>query len=1213
MKRNILAGPRSARIPILLVCCLALLLGLVAGLSAGELRGVWADGWSAGFHSQSEVDQLLGKVGDPNSLGDIRQANCNAVFVQVRRRADVCYPSGMGEPYMSGLSPSTFNALQAIINAAHDTTGGKQRVEVYCWIVTFATSTNSNSIYYKHNDPSNPDQYWVTLDDTGAETDDKALDPGHPKCEQYLTDVCMDLINRFDIDGLHFDYIRFTGSTQGYNPTSVARYNTWNAKTGQPATSDETFKQWRRDQVTAFVRKVYANMLLSKPQCKLSAALVTWTPSPANSSRSSFQGTRPYYDVYSDWDSWLQEGILDMGVPMNYFDWSSRPTDYTKWINFEKDRKFNRSYVIGAGTYLNTSSDAITELLKTRDASPSGNYAAGYCIYDYKLPYEGGTWAAFEPSLVASVNSAQAAVPDMPWKSSPTLGHVCGTVTCKSDGTWADGATVTINGPTNRGMRADGTGFYAFIDLPPGTYVVTARQGSTLKATYTINVSAGVMTRKDLAVGDTTPTTISGIQLSNVTISSAVVKWNTDQPATGQVEYGTSTAYGSKSVLVPTLLSSHSIGISGLSANTLYHFRVISGNDNGDTVSGDQTFYTSGPPAISNVQVSSVGASSAVVTWDTNAPATSQVRFGTSSAYGSETVEDSALTTSHSVTVTGLQAETTYHCQAVSTNGYGSAASGDVSFTTAGAPKISGVAVSSIGWNSATISWITDVAADSQVEYGTTSSYGQTTTLDSNQVTSHQVQLSGLSQGTQYHFRVRSADGGGAGYSGDQTFTTSPFSGDVVVDDTDSGCSILSGSWTTGTTYSHYGSDYIWASGVSGTSESFATARVRWTPQLPVSGQWDIYVYYARGANRSTQSYWKITGAGAPQVVLLNQQINGNGWTLLASGVSMLSDSGGYVELSNNVGDSTKIVQGDAVKFTYVGGDVQAPTVPGNVTASALSESSVQVTWTASTDDHAVEGYHVYRDGTLVGSTPATTYTDASGLAASTTYNYQVSAYDGSGNESALSTPPAQAATDAAAASVSSIVEAKGLQDGVYVALPARPVTAAFSGFFYLEDPSRICGIRVVSGTAVTPGLSAVVTGKLALLDGCERALTDCQQVAPDATPAGSLALFVRQADLGGGSFNEYTPGITGGVGLNTVGLLVKVAGRVTGLAADGFYFDDGAGLSDGGSTTGVWVWTGQTPSVALNDWVCVTGISSCRSGSKVAPTILATSVDKLF
>src|SRR5512139_1578211 len=97
-----------------------------------EFRAFWVDAWnSPSILNAAEVRTLLGTPGDANDGGRIRSANCNAVIVQVRRRADVCYPSAMGEPYMSGLSPSNFNALQAMIAAAHDTTGGKKRIEVH--------------------------------------------------------------------------------------------------------------------------------------------------------------------------------------------------------------------------------------------------------------------------------------------------------------------------------------------------------------------------------------------------------------------------------------------------------------------------------------------------------------------------------------------------------------------------------------------------------------------------------------------------------------------------------------------------------------------------------------------------------------------------------------------------------------------------------------------------------------------------------------------------------------------------------------------------------------------------------------------------------------------------------------------------------------------------------------------------------------------------
>ncbi|MEU1529921.1 glycoside hydrolase family 6 protein [Streptomyces fagopyri] len=85
------------------------------------------------------------------------------------------------------------------------------------------------------------------------------------------------------------------------------------------------------------------------------------------------------------------------------------------------------------------------------------------------------------------------------------------------------------------------------------------------------------------------------------------------------------------------------------------------------------------------------------------------------------------------------------------------------------------------------------------------------------------------------------------------------------------------------------------------------------------------------------------------------------------------------------------------------GGDTQAPTVPGGLAVSSTTSNSATLSWTASTDNTAVTGYDVYRNGTKVGSATTTSYTD-SGLAASTTYTYTVRAKDAAGNVSASST-----------------------------------------------------------------------------------------------------------------------------------------------------------------------------------------------------------------
>lgn len=184
-------------------------------------------------------------------------------------------------------------------------------------------------------------------------------------------------------------------------------------------------------------------------------------------------------------------------------------------------------------------------------------------------------------------------------------------------------------------------------------------------------------------------------------------------------------------------------------------------------------FPSSGPPVISNV-ISTPAANTATVTWATNIPADSQVEYGPTSSYGNSTTLNSTMVTAHSQTVAGLTTQTLYHYRVKSRNSLGALTmSADFTFTTTTEPVISAVQATGITWNSATITWITDETANSQVDYGTTTAYGASTTLNPAMVTSHSVPLSNLASTTTYHYRVRSTDAAAnLNVSGDYSFTT---------------------------------------------------------------------------------------------------------------------------------------------------------------------------------------------------------------------------------------------------------------------------------------------------------------------------------------------------------------------------------------------------------------------------------------------------------
>lgn len=123
-----------------------------------------------------------------------------------------------------------------------------------------------------------------------------------------------------------------------------------------------------------------------------------------------------------------------------------------------------------------------------------------------------------------------------------------------------------------------------------GIYAVRAACASNPNISATAIVSV-------FEASDTMPPTIGGVSSSNVSASGVTVAWNTDEAADTQVEYGTTTGYGSSTALNDSMVTSHCAFLSGLSAGTLYHYRVKSRDAAGNAAtSGDFTVTTRSVP-----------------------------------------------------------------------------------------------------------------------------------------------------------------------------------------------------------------------------------------------------------------------------------------------------------------------------------------------------------------------------------------------------------------------------------------------------------------------------------------------------------------------------------------------------------------------------------------------------------------------------------------
>ncbi|MCX6011907.1 MAG: Ig-like domain-containing protein, partial [Chloroflexi bacterium] len=148
--------------------------------------------------------------------------------------------------------------------------------------------------------------------------------------------------------------------------------------------------------------------------------------------------------------------------------------------------------------------------------------------------------------------------------------------------------------------------------------VYTFNVTPTAQGAVTINIAAGISS--DAALNnntaatqfnityDTTAPVISGVAVSDITETSSTITWTTDKASTSQVEYGTSTAYGSVSTMDSTMITRHSVVLTGLTAGMTYNYRVKSKDAaNNEVITNDGTFTTASAAIKSDCGITKTG------------------------------------------------------------------------------------------------------------------------------------------------------------------------------------------------------------------------------------------------------------------------------------------------------------------------------------------------------------------------------------------------------------------------------------------------------------------------------------------------------------------------------------------------------------------------------------------------------------------------------
>lgn len=548
------AAPRRALAALALLLLAAASPVTSSAQARTEYRAFWVDTFNTLLNNHADVAAVVNNA---------KSAKANAIFVQVRRRGDSWYldslePLGDRTPIQPGFDP-----LRDVIETAH-----AEGIEVHAFVIMSAVWGRAPNLFPPesprhvfnlhggYNPSTNtitqgPDN-WLTrtlLPDgtTPGITyqghrfgSDFWVDFGHPDAAKYTVDVVMHLVRNYDVDGLHLDRIRYpelsvaagqpaqtpaNGANVGYNATSVERFQRVNniaAGSPPPAPGNAQWSQWRRDQVTNVVRRVYLEALAVKPRLKVSAALIAF--GGVGSTEAAWNSAEAYWRVYQDWRAWTQEGIIDVAIPMVYkaeHTAGVRP-QYDQWDAWLRGHLYNRAGMMGQGAANNSVEGTLLQARRTLTPAAGPTTLSGIIFYSMATsniavannplaqPTPVSTAARpfaelasglttgksvngltrYEPAGPAPVFADPAQIPTFSWKVAPTAGHVKGEA-AGPGGEPLDTAAVTIENLDTQATRAtktDGNGFFGAVDLAPGPY--RARAGASY---FCFNVVPGVV------------------------------------------------------------------------------------------------------------------------------------------------------------------------------------------------------------------------------------------------------------------------------------------------------------------------------------------------------------------------------------------------------------------------------------------------------------------------------------------------------------------------------------------------------------------------------------------------------------------------------------------------------------------------------------------------------------------------------------------------
>jgi len=307
-----------------------------------EFRGVWiATVGNIDWPSKPTLTTDQQKKELTDRLTAHQQMGINAVMLQVRPAADAFYAKSR-EPWSKwltgkqGKAPNPlYDPLEFAITEAH-----KRGMELHAWFNPYRATNDGNfgALSPEHITRLKPEWFFIY---GGI----KLFNPGIPEVRDYIVRVILDVVDNYDIDGVHMDDYFYPYAVAGQHLNDADTYKKYGGDFAD-------IRDWRRNNVNLLIKMLSDSIHKHKPRMKFGISPSgIWANKFQTPDGSDTHGGDSYYELFADSRKWIKEGWLDYINPQIYWPIDYPNADFKTLVNWWSDNTYNRHLYIGQAAY----------------------------------------------------------------------------------------------------------------------------------------------------------------------------------------------------------------------------------------------------------------------------------------------------------------------------------------------------------------------------------------------------------------------------------------------------------------------------------------------------------------------------------------------------------------------------------------------------------------------------------------------------------------------------------------------------------------------------------------------------------------------------------------------------------------------------------------------------------------------------------------------